>query len=381
MHEFKTQLRYLFYLVIPLIAVISVSCATITQGSNVKGQSAIPQVVSPPVNVPSELKPYLPRFEEILKYWGFTIASKYDPTALQLNLGYRSPPAQAAVSATLVLKNKPLLNASATARPGLPWGWSTSPDKKKEVIKGLVDIAINQFDEQLSKFTEENHVAKGAVQNAPALPSIEPDFNSYGTAFAVDSPNTYLTAYHVIARAKAIKLYCGNNKIGTAIIESDDVGNDLAVLYSETKANAFLELAPNGSVSPGDHVFTIGYPVWNILGVEPKYTDGVVSSLSGISGSKSLMQITVPIQPGNSGGPLVDSQGRVVGVIVSSAALPYFYRHTGTLPQNINYAVPSYYAYPLLNETQHQRIKSIGNLPDVDHVRNSICLVRTTHAG
>jgi S1-C subfamily serine protease len=334
-------------------------------------------MVSPPANVPDELQPYVPRFEEILEFWGFKMATTYDPKALQLRLDYQGPPAPAAVTAYLILDNKPLLKASAAARPGLPWGWSTSPDKKQAVVKGLVDSAVNQFDNQLSEFTNENQIVKGPVQNK-SLPSIEPAFTEYGTAFAIDSPNTYMTAYHVIARAKSITLYCGHDKSGPAVVESNDVGNDLAVLHSQIKSDAFLELAPNGSLSPGDHVFTIGFPVWNILGVDPKYTDGVVSALTGYGNSRSIMQITVPIQPGNSGGPLVDAGGRVVGIITSSAALPYFYRHTGTLPQNINYAVPSYYAYPLLESIQRSRPKDKKEETAVNRVTDSVCLVKVT---
>ena len=87
-----------------------------------------------------------------------------------------------------------------------------------------------------------------------------------------------------------------------------------------------------------------------LLGSEPKYTDGAVSALSGLRGEATLIQTTVPIQPGNSGGPLVTARGDVIGIITSSAAVRPFLASTGTLPQGVNWAVKADYAMPLFDE-------------------------------
>lgn len=89
----------------------------------------------------------------------------------------------------------------------------------------------------------------------------------------------------------------------------------------------------------GDSVFTIGFPAIDLQGTEPKYTDGKISSLSGLRDDPDKYQISVPVQPGNSGGPLVDQSGNVAGVIVARLNDFAALRSMGSLPQNVNYAV------------------------------------------
>jgi S1-C subfamily serine protease len=355
------------------VVLVVVGCATSTHGENVSGVSSIPGVVNPPDSVPPELQPYTSRFEEILEFWGFKMGATKDPQALQLRLEYSGIGAQARVTAYLMRQGRAQLTATAVPNKTMPWHWFTTPEKD-ELVQELAENAINQFDNQLHRFTEQNQIVK-APGAATTAPPAEGGFTAYGTAFAVDSPNTFLTARHVVAGATSIELHCSHDKSGSAVIEYNDAGNDIAVLHSDMKADAFLELAPNDSLALGDHVFTIGFPVWSLLGVNPKYTEGVVSALSGIGDSKNVMQITVPIQPGNSGGPLVDSHGQVVGIITATAAIPYFYHHTGTVPQNINYAVPSYYAYPLVKDIQHADARAMAKMTPVDRVTQSVCFV------
>jgi len=88
--------------------------------------------------------------------------------------------------------------------------------------------------------------------------------------------------------------------------------------------------------------------VSDILGKEVKYTDGSISFLSGLQGNATFFQISVPVQPGNSGGPLVNQDGNVVGVVTAVAAVEAFYKATGSLPQNVNWAVKGAYASLLL---------------------------------
>lgn len=125
----------------------------------------------------------------------------------------------------------------------------------------------------------------------------------------------------------------------------------------------------------GQKIFTIGYPVTDLLGVEPKYTDGSISSLTGLSDEAAFMQISVPTQPGNSGGPLMNEKGQVVGMITSGAAIEYFYNRTGTLPENINWAIKSPFIKPLIP----QECPNQGGSKEIDAVeraKNSVCLIK-----
>jgi len=124
----------------------------------------------------------------------------------------------------------------------------------------------------------------------------------------------------------------------------------------------------------GDRVFTIGFPAPDLLGPAPKYTDGAISALSGLQGEAVLIQTTVPIPPGNSGGPIVNEQGEVVGIVVSSAAIETFVARTGTLPQNIDWAVKAEYAL-LLFEAPPPKAKAVDRRPAIEEALTATRLI------
>jgi S1-C subfamily serine protease len=171
---------------------------------------------------------------------------------------------------------------------------------------------------------------------------------STGTGFTISNQGFIATANHVVENAKEINVHFGSTAMEATIFHSDPM-NDIAILKVEKLTPKYLSIAPMRSAKTGDRVFTVGYPLSSILGQEIKYTEGVISSLSGLKGAASFFQITVPVQPGNSGGALVNEKGQVVGIISSSAAIMPFLKESGTLPQNINWAVKSDYIRPLLD--------------------------------
>lgn len=199
---------------------------------------------------------------------------------------------------------------------------------------------------------------------------------SSGTGFAISKDSLIVTAYHVIKDAKSIKVYLANDSFVSARVLYGDPVNDLAVLKIETTTPNFLQIAPLRSIKTGDRVFTMGFPVSSILGKEAKYTEGVVSSLSGIKGASSLLQITVPVQPGNSGGALVNEIGEVVGIITSSAAILPFIEQSGTLPQNVNWAVKADYLRPLVELPESEQIQ-FDREQLIEHVKKSTFLIET----
>lgn len=170
---------------------------------------------------------------------------------------------------------------------------------------------------------------------------------SNGTCFAVSPDGAILTSRHVVSNADSVKIHLMDGRSVAAIVEQAVAGTDLALLRIAEPTPTYLSLAPSRSPQVGQSVFTLGFPATSILGTEPKFSDGSISALSGVRGEASLMQISVPIQPGNSGGPLVNDQGQVVGVITASAAILPFVAATGSLPQNVNWAVKADYARPL----------------------------------
>jgi len=151
---------------------------------------------------------------------------------------------------------------------------------------------------------------------------IRPRF-SYGTGAAVRA-DLVLTSYHVVENAKAISIRGVNGRFDTtysAIINFYEPEIDIAILSIEnyqTTKNFSLPYSFKLTASEvGENIFVLGYPLQNTMGQEIKLTTGVISSNSGFLGDTTLFQISAPIQPGNSGGPLFDNYGNLIGVVTA----------------------------------------------------------------
>jgi hypothetical protein len=136
-----------------------------------------------------------------------------------------------------------------------------------------------------------------------------------------------------------------------------------------------LKIASSESVSKGQRVLVVGYPQISIQGNESKVTDGIISSFSGIRNDEDWFQISVPIQGGNSGGPLVTESGGVVGVVVATANVAKYYKLTGNLPQNVNYAIKSKVLLDFLKTQNLQNISAVKDRVSIDDVDASTVLV------
>ena len=126
-----------------------------------------------------------------------------------------------------------------------------------------------------------------------------------------------------------------------------DESNDLAVLKIASGQYAALPISPSRGIRLGQAVSTIGFPNIQIQGFSPKVTHGEISSLNGAADDPRSWQISVPVQTGNSGGPLLAENGNLIGVVLAKLGLEAA-KATGDLPQNVGYAVKSAYALALL---------------------------------
>lgn len=175
-----------------------------------------------------------------------------------------------------------------------------------------------------------------------------------GTGFALN--NGYIaTNYHVVENAKSIKVQGikGNFNIEyNAIVISTDKFNDLAIIkINDSRFNGFGAIPYRVKTSTsevGEDVFVLGYPLTTTMGDEIKLTTGVISSKTGFQGDVSLYQISAPIQPGNSGGPLFDGNGNLIGIVNA--------KHRGA--ENVSYAIKASYLNNLVESAS-----SISLLP------------------
>lgn len=177
-----------------------------------------------------------------------------------------------------------------------------------------------------------------------------------GTGFLLSRDGLIATNWHVVADAKNIGVAfpAWNGSISAEVVIRDVV-NDLVVLrLSDTAKLATtcpelpFQLSSSKGVTLGQRVSTVGYPLTPILGSNPKFSEGVVSSKTGFQDDPRSFQISAEVQPGSSGSPLFDSEGNIVGIVVATLDAGKLYQMASALPQNVNWAIKSDYLLNLV---------------------------------
>jgi S1-C subfamily serine protease len=197
---------------------------------------------------------------------------------------------------------------------------------------------------------------------------------SMGTCVAVRPDGIVATAAHILTNSETIAVYFPNGRTSAAEVVNFSVPTDLAILRVDGATPNYLEPVSYKHLTLGESVFTIGFPTVDLLGTEPKFSQGNITAFSGPSGDSTYMQISVPIQPGNSGGPLVTERGELVGIVLASADLEVFLNSTGTIPQNINWAIKGDYLRALMDETvEAPRATNVREARS--RTADSVCLV------
>ncbi len=167
-----------------------------------------------------------------------------------------------------------------------------------------------------------------------------------GTGFVISPSGYFLSCAHVVQNSSNIRVHLAGRTYRAQMVRADTY-NDVALLKLD---GVGFHPLPISQVPPemGARVFTVGFPNPDIQGASAKYTDGSISSLSGIMDDVRTMQISVPVQGGNSGGPLTDEHGNVIGIVIAQLDAATVFEYTGTIPQNVNFAVKMHYALPII---------------------------------
>jgi len=160
-----------------------------------------------------------------------------------------------------------------------------------------------------------------------------------GTGFVVSANGHVVTNQHVIdgCVGDIMGNLTGEAAVKLRVVSSDET-NDLALLQAPSP---FKEVATikEKAVHSGDSVVAIGFPYRGLLSSDFTVTTGIVSSLSGLLNDTRFLQISAAVQPGNSGGPLLSSNGEIVGVVAAKLNALKVARATGSIPENINFAI------------------------------------------
>jgi S1-C subfamily serine protease len=144
---------------------------------------------------------------------------------------------------------------------------------------------------------------------------------------------------HVVKVAVKVRLLTGAGLLDATVVKVA-AANDLALLKAVGSFKP-LPIAASRTVKLGGTVATVGFPAIGLQGFAPKLAKGEIASLAGAADAPRYFQISLPVQPGNSGGALVDARGNVVGIVAAKLDASAALAATGSLPENVNYAVKS----------------------------------------
>lgn len=202
-----------------------------------------------------------------------------------------------------------------------------------------------------------------------------------GTGFFLCKDGYIITNYHVVEHAennniKVIGVNGDYNKSYTAKVSISDKQNDLAILKIEDDSYTPIENVPYifkfNTSSIGEDCFVLGYPMISSMGKDIKLTNGIISSKTGYDGNVSQYQISAPIQSGNSGGPLFDKDGNIIGVVQA--------KHT--LAENAGYAIKASYIKNLIDLLpttitlpEHNILKGKTLPQQVELASKAVCII------
>jgi len=174
--------------------------------------------------------------------------------------------------------------------------------------------------------------------------------SSGGSGFIVSRNGDVLTNHHVVDGCRELNVLHNGQPVAATLVAVDATA-DLAILHlPEPVANA-ASVRGDNPVKPGEAMVVVGFPLPNLLSSQASVTAGIVSRLTGPHDDPRQLQITAPVQPGNSGSPLLDASGAVAGIVVAKLNALRLVKRTGAIPENVNFAVNAKYARALLDRS------------------------------
>lgn len=200
-------------------------------------------------------------------------------------------------------------------------------------LEGVIDCA-RDMGIGVGSENDGDHAAQ-----APKGASKSGETSSSGTGFFVSASGGVLTNFHVVRGCSTVWVTQSNAARQPASVVAKDETNDLALLATGLKPT--LVPALNTRPRVGENIFVYGFPLSSILATTGNFTQGIVTATAGLNDDTRMLQISAPVQPGNSGGPVIDAAGNVEGVLVSKLNALRIAKITDDIPQNVNFAIKS----------------------------------------
>lgn len=194
-------------------------------------------------------------------------------------------------------------------------------------------------DLEVARAMEELQAERAAPQprQAERAPESSERKTSSGTGFFISDDGYLVSNAHVVEGCARAQVRYGLSAFHDANVVARDSTNDLAVLKTDIKPQTASTL--RAGVRVGETVAAYGYPLAGLLASGGNFTTGNISATAGLGDDTRFLQISAPVQPGNSGGPVLDQSGNVVGVVVAKLDALKFAKLTDDVPQNVNFAI------------------------------------------
>ena len=177
-----------------------------------------------------------------------------------------------------------------------------------------------------------------------------------GSGLVLPSGRAVATNHHVVDGASRVEVRIEGGEWIEVQVARADLANDLVILAIPPDSVLVpADQPPYGvrigrEAALGAEVHAIGFPMIGLFGSNRSFTSGTVSALEGFGDDPRLLQVTTTNQPGTSGGPLVDSRGRIMGIAIATVNSSLFANRTGVMPENSNFAMKIDYLLPLAGE-------------------------------
>jgi len=307
------------------------------------------------VNDTYELEKRVRNFD-IQKFYGNIITSSNIKNSSDTPLGGLEFLTQYIIDEVLFDLEKKTVTANFTKKTNISEGLSNMLDIKEKVGKLKWNVSStckvdNPY--KMIPVEEEPEVATEPVEEEPEVASEpvgeEPDMAAKpideseliiigsGSGFFISSQGHIVSNAHVVGGCKKIKVYENGKEILLNILDTD-TKNDVGLVKGKFKNTKYLNIKSDGA-ELGEDIVAFGYPLVDTLSDSVKLTKGIVSALAGPNNNFAMIQIDAALQPGNSGGPVLNMNGLVVGIATSGLSKLKMAKEQKILPENVNFAV------------------------------------------
>ena len=218
----------------------------------------------------------------------------------------------------------------------------TDEDGMKRCAAHLKKDELAEAQEAVKNFQPETvalRPPRRAQRETAASNDGKPRLHAIGSGFYVSRQGHLLTNNHVVAECREVHVTEGDGSTPAKVVATD-TERDLALVQVPHAVGTAAVFHGGAAARPGETVVAVGFPLAGLLSSDPIVTAGIINALSGLRDNRNEIQISAPLQPGNSGGPIFDSSGHIVGVAVAKLAALAVARATGgIIPENVNFAI------------------------------------------